>query len=407
MPTRCKILFVDDEKNVLDGLRRMLHSMRGEWDVNFVSSGSEALEFLEREPMDVVVSDMRMPGMDGAQFLELVRDRFPHVVRIILSGHSEMHSVMKCVKPAHQFLSKPCSTEELVQVLRRSCCLSSFLANNALRDVLTSLDSLPVLSPIYQELVSEISMENSSLAKIGDIISRDVGMSASLLRLVNSSFFGFVNRISSPAQAVALLGLEVVRGLILSVELFSTLEKSPTSYFNFSYLWDHSLRTANAAKKIAKKSGASSDVVDNSYIAGLLHDVGKLILISELPEIYERIIEKIRSDNSILWEAEKEMLGVSHAEVGAFLLGLWAQPESVVQAVAFHHEPLVVESAEFSALTAVHLANCLDHELIVINPEYCQRHPDADYLVRLNLENKFSAWKEELRAELAEEKADD
>ncbi len=401
MSKKCKILFVDDEQNVLDGLRRMLHSLRGECEASFWSETTKALEFMEREPVDVVVSDMRMPGMDGGEFLAQVRNRFPHVVRIILSGHSEMQSVMKCVKPAHQFLSKPCSTEELVQVLRRSCCQSCLLANDSLRDVLTSLDSLPVLSPIYQELVSEINMENSSLAKIGDIISRDVGMAASLLRLVNSSFFGFVNRISSPAQAVALLGLEIVRGLILSVELFSTLEKSPNPSFNFSALWEHSLRTADMAKKIAKSAGASPDVVDNSYIAGLLHDVGKLILISELPESYEWILKRIRAENSVLWKAEKDVFGVCHGAVGAFLLGLWAQPEPVVQAVAYHHEPLLLDPEQFSPLTAVHLANSLDHELVVINPEYCQRHPDADYLAKMNLEGAFNVWKEDFRKDLA------
>ncbi len=407
MLKKCSILFVDDEQNVLDGLRRMLHFMREEWIVAFHSNTSEALDYLEQEHVDVVVSDMRMPGMDGAAFLTLVRDRYPHIVRIILSGHSEMHSVMKCVKPAHQFLSKPCSTEKLVEVLRRSCCLSCLLANNSLREVLTSLDSLPVLSPSYQELVAEINAEDTSMAKIGEIISRDVGMTASLLRLVNSSFFGFVNRISSPPQAVALLGLEIVRGLILSVELFSTFDKLSSPFINFSFLWEHSLRTASLAKKIAKKSGASREVVDNSYIAGLLHDVGKLVLVSELSEIYERIIVKIREENSILWEAEKGVLGVSHAEVGAFLLGLWAQPEPVVEAIAYHHEPLVVGNDSFSPLTAVHLANCMEHELVVIHPSYCQRVPDKDFLARLGLEKQYGEWKEEFRQEMEEEKADD
>ena len=350
---------------------------------------------------------MRMPGMDGAEFLSRVRDRHPHIVRIILSGHSEMQSVMKCVKPAHQFLSKPCSTDVLVEVLRRACCLSGLLVNDSLRKVLTSLDSLPALSPIYQELVSEINMENSSLAKIGEIISRDVGMSASLLRLVNSSFFGFVNRISSPAQAVALLGLEVVRGLILSVELFSHLEKSSLPYFDLSALWDHSLRTANMAKAIVKKQGASQEVVDNSFIAGLLHDVGKLILASERPEPYAQIMETVRANNSVIWETEQKLLGITHAEVGAFLLGLWAQPGAVVQAVAYHHVPMTAGERAFSALTAVHLANCLDHELVVIHPSYSPRVPDADYLAALGLENEYTAWKEAFKEEMEKESNND
>ena len=162
---KLKILFVDDEPNVLSGLRLVLRGMRKEWDMFFATSGSEGLELLEQTPVDVVVSDMRMPGMSGGEFLSIVQERYPDTIRLILSGYSDYEMIMKTVKPAHQFLSKPCSHESLTEVISRTMRLRDVLTNDAIRTMLTTLDSLPLLPETYTRLEEEMRMEVPSCSQ--------------------------------------------------------------------------------------------------------------------------------------------------------------------------------------------------------------------------------------------------
>ena len=392
MAERYSVLFVDDEPNVLQGLSRMLRKMRNQWDVHFSSGGEEALAVLARENMDVLVTDMRMPGMDGAELLSIVRDRYPHMVRIILSGHSEMASLMRCVKPAHQFLTKPCPAEKLIETVKRACCLGDLLHNEGLRRIVTNIESLPAIPQCYDEITLEMSSENPSLEKIGRIISKDMGMTASLLKLVNSSFFGFARTVTNPAQAVTLLGLDVVRSLVLSVHMWSMLKLEDRSRFSFTRLWEHCMRTASYAKLIALHQGVPPETAELCFVAGLLHDVGKLVLAMQLPDKYLEIIDEVRRSNRSVWVVEREALDTNHGEVGAYLLGLWAAPDQVVEAVAYHHEPSMSANASFSPLSAVHVANSLEHKVVVINPEYAPRHPDWAYLERIGATGDLITW---------------
>lgn len=192
------VLFVDDETNILDGLRRMLITMKSEWDMTFVNSGSAALEFLSKKHVDIIVTDMRMPEMDGVELLTQVQSKFPGVIRIILSGHSDKTMIMKSVKLAHQFLTKPCPAEKIKDTINSAYSMLKILKNEDVKSMVSRIDSLPSLPDTYLKVVDEMNSEDCSVAKVGALISSDVGMSANVLKLVNSSFFGFSNHISSP-----------------------------------------------------------------------------------------------------------------------------------------------------------------------------------------------------------------
>ncbi|MFW6055270.1 MAG: response regulator, partial [Thermodesulfobacteriota bacterium] len=166
------ILFVDDEPNILKGLQRMLRSMRREWDMRFAESGPEALEIMEQEPFDVLVSDMRMPGMDGVQLLEEVRKKYPETVRIVLSGHSDSQMTMKAVRVAHQYISKPAEAEELKSKISRSCSLLSLLNSAPLVKVVSGLERLPTLPQVYQQVMEELQQEEPSIGKVGAVIAK-------------------------------------------------------------------------------------------------------------------------------------------------------------------------------------------------------------------------------------------
>ena len=137
------IIFVDDDENILRGLRRMLKSMSAEWGMAYASSGQEALALMSRQPFDVIVSDMRMPQMDGVELLLKVKTLFPETVRIILSGYSEKESILRTVGPAHQYLAKPCSSDELIQTINRTINLRRFIELRKVRAIVAGLSSLP------------------------------------------------------------------------------------------------------------------------------------------------------------------------------------------------------------------------------------------------------------------------
>ncbi len=396
-----RILFVDDETKILDALKRMLRGMRQEWDMAFVDSGPAALEYLARETMDIIVSDNRMPGMDGNQLLDEVRRRYPQMVRIVLSGHAEQESVMKSVKAAHQYLAKPCDPETLKAVLRRAASPGPLLANESLAGLISRIDTLPALPAGYQKLMAALDSEDSSLEEVGRLIAADVGMSATTLKLVNSAFFGLPREIASPSQAVVLLGLDIVRGLVVSHHIFSTFDTRKLRGFGLEDLQKHCQVVGGLARLIARDAGVDKTMVDEAYVAGLMHDVGKLVLSSVAPERYNQVLKGLRPGDRLVADVEQEVLGLTHSEAGGYLLGLWGLPEGVVEALIHHHRPAPDLGPGFRPVTAVHLANVFDHELRVINPEYAPRTCDQAYLAANDLTDQVPRWREMCREVIA------
>ncbi len=386
MPKR--LLFVDDDTMVLDGLRRTLHGMRQEWEMRFVSSGAAALEALAKEPYDAVISDMRMPLMDGAQLLEEIKQLHPDVVRMILSGQSSREAVYRSISPAHQFLSKPCDPQELVARLSQAFAMRDLLANQALKTVISRLRSIPSLPTLYEEVTAALRKENPSLGEIARIISKDVGMAAKILQLANSAFMGASGRVSSLVQALSLIGTETVRTLVLSVHVFSQFESNSVVAANLPALWDHSVAVSALAQRIAASEGCVKAMVEESFTAGLLHDIGKVVLLAEMPREYHQIFEM----NPRSKDVELERLGCTHAEVGAYLMSIWGLPLSLVHAVAFHHRPCEAAEAHFSTLTAVHAADAIASATDA-SPLNHDAELDAIYLAHLGLTARESVWR--------------
>ncbi|MDQ3818404.1 MAG: response regulator [Acidobacteriota bacterium] len=392
------ILFVDDEPRVLEGLERMLHSMRHEWEMAFAEGGASALETLKAKPFDVVVTDMRMPGMDGPQFLREVRERHPQIVRIVLSGHSDKGMIMKSVDSAHQYLSKPCTAESLKETVMRACALRDLLENSSLQQLVTKMDSLPSLPSLYCELVEELSSEEASIKKIGKIISRDLGMTAKILQMVNSAFFGLRRTVSNPAEACLLLGMDTIMSLVLTIHVFSQFKAKGLEGFSPDALWSHCIAVGRFAKHIAQMEQQDKQTIEDSFTAGLLHDSGRVILAATLPDWYQESINLALSEELSIIDAEREVFGTTHAEVGAYLLGLWGLPYSIVESVAFHHKPSQSPEEAFTPLMAVHIADYIEAESCSQRRKHEVSPPlDRDYLSRLKLAGRLPAWMEGCR----------
>jgi len=391
---KMRILFVDDQPAILAGLRRMLRGQRNEWQMEFAESGEEALALMAVSPFDVVVSDMRMPGMDGSQLLTETMTQHPGTVRIILSGQADQTSVLRAVTPAHQYLSKPCDAEALKSTVARACSLRNTLCQDSLIRLVSQVTTLPSLPHVYTKLLEELQSEDASVHDVAELIAQDVGMSAKLMQMVNSSFFGLPRRVESPIQAAAMLGLDVLKPLVLSAGIFSQFGANGFQGFSVDSLMEHSLAVSHLAQQIAQSYSDTKELAEDAMLAGLLHDVGQLLLVANISKQYSKTLTLAQENNISLCEAELECLGASHASVGAYLLGLWGMADPIVEAVAFHHQPSQCAAEGFSPLTAVYVANILVNET---QPTCCVTNSldmDVDYLEHCGVVDQLPMWRE-------------
>ena len=387
------LLFVDDEPRVLLGLQRQLRVMREEWQMDFVESGPKALEFFASSPVDVLVTDMMMPGMDGAQLLTEVMNRYPNTVRLVLSGHADREAVLRLVGPAHQYLSKPCNADELRTAITRALAIRDLLASQQLKQLASRIDSLPSLPASHAELTQELRKPEPSVERVADIISKDIGMTTKILQLVNSSFFGLSQPASNVLEAVMYLGLATIRALVLSTQVFSQFDQETIRVFSIDGIAKHCWMTGVLARRIAEAEQRDSKISDQCFLAGLLHDLGYLILAAGLPEQYTKVLQAARDSNRPVWEVEQAELSASHAEVGAYLLGLWGLPTPVIEAVALHHQPAAATFKGFSPVIAVHVADALAHSLVPTLPEQTGVEIDMAQLAALGLDGRLEDWK--------------
>ena len=387
------ILFVDDDANILQGLRRMLRPMRDKWDTFFATSGKEALEILARERIDAVVSDMRMPGMDGPELLHHVMREYPDAVRFALSGYSDKELINRSIAPTHQYITKPCDEKMLVAALEQAIAARELVPNKAVLDKLARIEHLPVLPRIYTRISQELAKGDPSPKDIGDIVAQDVGLTTNILKLVNSAYFGLARHISTPQQATIVLGVNVIRSLILSLHVFQSFDPLGRQSFSLPLLWGHSIRTASIARALAQDVGLPREQADHAYIAALLHDVGKLLLDAQCSDDCQRVYEVVRQQNRRVAEVELEVLGLTHAQVGAYLLGLWGLPGPVVHSVARHHAP-EPEPGAIGTTEIVYFANLLEHEVIVFNEQYARAAPEPERLAAVGGAARYEAWKQ-------------
>ncbi|MHC4269851.1 MAG: HDOD domain-containing protein [Planctomycetota bacterium] len=334
-----RILFVDNDKIAIDKLKKQLHSMRVVWDMVFIESGKDALELMESTSYDVAVSEMNMPEMNGVEFFDIILKRYPGTGRIMYSDNSDRKMTRASIRCTHQFLLKNCSPEILKYAIERICKLQDLTKNEKLKQIIAGIKNLPSLPKLYNEITKEMQSPDPSLAKAGSLISQDISLSAKILQLVNSAYFSLPKKIIDPEQATIYLGSEVVKAVVLTNHIFSSFsDEAETFGFNFKQMWNHSMLVGVVSGDIVRTEQAEKDEVEDAIIAGVLHDIGKLILL-KVPEKYKEILSFVEYTGCDFVDAEYAVMKTSHAELGAYLLGLWGIPDSVVEIVAFHHEP--------------------------------------------------------------------
>ena len=388
-----RILFVDDEIQILKGLRRMLATVENEWETEFSTSGAEALEILRVEQFDVVVTDMRMPGMDGPELLATVSALFPDMVRIVLSGQANQESVLRAVSLMHQYLSKPCDTDKLRTTISRACELRGVLHSQHLQKLVNCVTTVPSVPSLYKNVVDEIESPDGSVQRIGELIAQDPGMTAKVLQITNSAIFAARSPIVSPLQAASLLGMEAIKSLVLCFGAFKQFDDITISGFSIESVFQRCVAAAGNARLIASSQGCDQDMVSIAFTAGMLQDLGILVLACGMPEAYADVISQATESGRSIAEVEIEVLGASHAAVGAYLLQLWGRPRTLVEAVAFHETPAARHETEFTALTAVVAANMIT-TAGTTGPWCGDSERGMEFLRQLNLSERFTAWQD-------------
>jgi HD-like signal output (HDOD) protein len=362
---RARILFVDDERAVLDSLRDLLRKERTRWDMAFAASGKEALELLAASAFDIVVTDMRMPGMDGAQLLTRVKADYPSITRIVLSGHADRDSLNRAISIAHQFLSKPCEGAVLRSTIERVHALRLRVESDAVKAVVGRVDQLPSIPRTYQALTMVAGDPSKGLVDVARVIESDTAMSAKVLQLVSSSYFGARREVRSIQQAISLLGVELLKALALTANAFAVAAETEAARISLEKLQQQSIACARAAKLMAPPA-----LAEEAFTAALVHDIGKLVL--------------------VLGAIDEDSLGVTHAEIGGYLLGLWGLPLPILEAVAYHHTPSSVVDDRRELVAIVHAADALVGQALASESP---SELDEKFLADAGMADRLPSWR--------------
>jgi HD-like signal output (HDOD) protein/ActR/RegA family two-component response regulator len=383
------ILFVDDEVHILNGLRRKLADQDERWTMLFATSASEALAIMETTTVEVVVSDMRMPGMDGAALLDEVRRRYPSAGRFILSGFSEREAVFRTLGPAHQYFSKPCDTAVLVKAIERTLDFRRRLHAPELLALIAGTNAVPALPKALTQLFEELQSPGGSIAGVAEIIAADIALTAQVLKLVNSAYFFLPSKVSDILQAVRLLGFDLVRSVAAVAGVFATFRTAGIDVDLVQRLEERSLMIGAVARQIAQSEALEPPAISLCQCAGMLAHVGTLILFANRPDEMARLGKELDDSGGTIIDAERHHFATTHAELGACLLSLWGFTDTVVEAVLWHHAPSLAGNGCSSSLGATAIVHAAQH---LVKPTATIAELDLEYLCRVVERDRIPVW---------------
>jgi HD-like signal output (HDOD) protein/ActR/RegA family two-component response regulator len=389
-----RILFVGEDQILCQQFQAECAGPDSAWIVQYSRNEEEALALCHQFTIAAVVAEVNLGGKNGTELLDSFMRRQPKALRIIVSNLADLENTVKCVGHAHHHVLKPCRAQTLHHVLEEAFAQEAWLPSEPVQGLIAQMKQVPSPLKAYTQIVQEMKSPDCSLEKIGRLIEQDPAVTAKVLQLANSAVFGLELNVANAAEAIGYIGLENTKAVVLLAHTFSSFDNLKLVQFSIEELWRHSILVGRLARRVAELEHAQEDLAEQSFAAGLLHDIGKLMFAANHAGLFGKVLRLAREQQCNLWEAEAQVLpGVGHAELGATVLGIWGLPKTITEAVALHHRPWQQREHAFSAITAVHVANILDHE----------KHPDptiimpsqinTSYLKDLGLIDRVENWR--------------
>lgn len=347
-----KILFVDDEVPILRSLNRLF--MDTEYEVFTAGSGEEALEILADEKIDLVITDMRMPVMDGYQLLEKIKELHPNTLRIILSGYSEKNTILAALQKniAKLYILKPWDNNKLILLVDQIFETENILRDSNLLSLITNADELPTLKSSYQQIM-ELIDNDADLVKIASAIERDHSVATKILHIINSAFYEV--KTGSVKHAIAFLGLSSIRNILLATSIVDSFNMNGIYGARLEMLWNHSFMCSKIVTIIYGKL-LNKKLSESESSAGLLHNIGIVLLLKIFPEKYIQIFHRAEKEKTSLLQIEQESLHVTHQQAGGYLLKWWELPYPIVEAALYHHTPFATGIINKELIYVVNIA---------------------------------------------------
>jgi HD-like signal output (HDOD) protein len=383
-----RVLYLEESREMVANFLREVGDRK--WEVSHAATATEALEIARKQPVDVALLSASTSNTDIIDLAGDLTQIHPKLTTFILGDDAEASQAY--VTGRYQFFPNSHDPGPLIAAVERMAILVSWLTNNTTIEMVSGIHSLPTIPSNYQGVIRIINSPNASIQEIGDAMEKDMGMTSRVLQVANSAYYGFSKNITSPTQAALLIGVETLKSLVRYTHVLNNFPHTPASQAIFDRVWRHSIGVASVARKITMLHTKDENLAEEAFTAGLLHDIGKLVLISIKPDEYRDAIRQSGETKTLLHLIERVKLGTTHAETGAYLLSLWGLPYTILEAVAWHHYPGASKLKTFSPLTAVHVANIAEHRRLDLAEVKAIPPLDENYLAGLGVANEVPHW---------------
>jgi HD-like signal output (HDOD) protein len=371
------ILFVDDENQILRALKRLFHNT--DYETFFMENGEDALMLLERQHIDLLITDIRMPQMSGLELLKEVKQKYPGILRVALSGYTDSKKIFSAIEEnlAKMYLFKPWDNDEIFSIVNNLFALEEKLSDRTLLNAINSLDELPTVPKLYQD-ISKMMLEEVDIEQIAAKIEEDPAIASRILRVANSAFYGA--KTGSILQAIMFIGLLNVKNIVLSNAVFS----SKAGLYSLEVLWKHAGITNRLVNQLYEIVHAKKMPMINSSV-GLLHSIGIVMMLTKFEDEYHSVIDAIKTgETEDICQIEKRILGHTHQQLGGYLLNWWELPYPLVEAAMNYRDPLVEDVVHKDITSLVHVASHTAWDMLGENQFQTKIHPEVFTYLNIN-----------------------
>ncbi len=353
-----KVLIVSDDEKVVADIRKSEEAVFQNASFQFATTEDEAKRLLDSKEFAVVCIEFSTSKINGLEFLSFVKDKYPKTFRVLFTDPSKRERAVYSTTDVHRFINKPLIDQDFVKTIEHFQGLSKYDLDSKTISAILGIGPIPTMPEVYIRLEREINKPEVSIHRIADIISNDPLAAAKVMHIVYSSFYNISKSIVNLVHAINFLGLDIIKSLVLYIKVFILKNQPPEIQNYLKKIRDHSIDVAKVSKAIMNLECKDRDLIDSAYISGLLHDIGKIIMVQCSDKSKRMTFVSEQGEENQL-EREIEKFGVSHVSAGAYLLSSWNFPSEIISSVASHQNPEIIANGELGLSQIVYIANAL------------------------------------------------